>query len=152
MSTSISTSKQRSADIKLLAIITTGVLLLGFFIAGTILFLSRGTPGPCGEVNAGSLTDLVPRATTSPSFVAFGGNCQYWLALRDSRLVAIKPTIASRHCTVDWKPQTNQFSCGGKKVTFAQLQYYPTSLGTGAFKGSWIIDFGDETTTTTTTT
>jgi hypothetical protein len=146
---SISTSKQRSSDIKLLAIITTGVLLLGFSIAGTILFLSRGTPGPCGQVNAGSLTDLVPRATTSPSFVAFGGNCQYWLALRDSRLVAIKPTISSRHCTVDWKPSNDEFSCGGKKVTFAQLQYYPTSLGTGAFKGSWIIDFGDETTTTT---
>jgi hypothetical protein len=146
---SISTSKQRSSDIKLLAIITTGVLLLGFFIAGTILFLSRGTSGPCGQVNAGSLTDLVPRATTSPSFVAFGGNCQYWLALRDSRLVAIKPTISSRHCTVDWKPSNDEFSCGGKKVTFAQLQYYPTSLGTGAFKGSWIIDFGDETTTTT---
>jgi len=149
MSTSLSTSKQRSADIKLLAIITTGILMLGFFIAGTILFLSRGTPGPCGEVNAGSLSDLVPRATTSPSFVAFGGNCQYWLALRDSRLVAIKPTIPSRHCTVDWKPQTNQFSCGGKRVTFAQLEYYPTSLGTGAFKGSWLIDFGGVTTTTT---
>jgi hypothetical protein len=149
MSTSLSTSKQRSADIKLLAIITTGILLLGFFIAGTILFLSRGTPGPCGQVNAGSLTDLVPRATTSPSFVAFGGNCQYWLALRDSRLVAIKPTIESRHCTVDWKPQTNQFSCGGKKVTLAQLDYYPTSVGTGAFKGTWFIDFGGVTTTTT---
>jgi hypothetical protein len=149
MTTSMSTSKTRRADIKLLAIITTGVLILGFFIAGTILFLSRGTPGPCGQVNAGSLSDLVPRATTSPSFVAFGGNCQYWLALRDSRLVAIKPTIPSRHCTVDWKPQTNEFSCGGHKVTFAQLQYYPTSLGTGAFKGSWIIDFGDEATATT---
>jgi hypothetical protein len=149
MSTSISTSRQRSNDIKLLAIITTGVLLLGFFIAGTILFLSRGRPGPCGQVNAGSLTDLVPRATTSPSFVAFGGNCQYWLALRDGRLVAIKPTIAQRHCTVDWKPATDRFSCGGRAVSLAQLQYYPTSLGTGAFKGSWIIDFGDATTTTT---
>ena len=149
MSTSISTSKQRSSDLKLLAVITTGVLLLGFFIAGTILFLSRGTPGPCGKVNAGSLTDLVPRATTSPSFVAFGGNCQYWLALRDGRLVAIRTTIPAMHCTVDWKPQTNQFSCGGHKVSFAQLQYYPTSLGTGVFKGSWIIDFGDEPTATT---
>jgi hypothetical protein len=146
---SISTSKQRSSDIKLLAIITTGVLLVGFFIAGTILFLSRGTPGPCGQVNAGSLTDLVPRATTSPSFVAFGGNCQYWLALRDSKLVAIKPAIAARNCTVDWKPSTNQFSCGGKKVTFAQLDYYPTSVGTGEFKGTWFIDFGGVTTTTT---
>jgi len=147
----ISPSRQRAGDIKLLAIITTIVLLCGFFIAGTILFLSRGdAPGPCGKVNGGSLTDLVPRAATAPSFVALGGNCQYWLALRDGKLVAIKPTIAARHCTVNWKPSDDYFSCDGTRVSFAELDYYPTTLGTGAFKGSWIVDFGDERSTTTT--
>src|SRR5258708_27620966 len=61
----ISPSTQRSRDIKLLAIISAVVLLCGFFIAGTILFLTKGdAPGPCGKFNAGSLTDLVPRAAT----------------------------------------------------------------------------------------
>lgn len=147
---SISRSKQRAGDIKLLVIATTVVLLCGFFIAGTILFLTKGdAPGPCGKVNAGSLTDLVPRAATAPSFVAFGGNCQYWLALRNSRLVAIKPSIRALDCRVAWKPSDNHFSCGGNAVTYSQLEYYPTSLGTGAFKGSWIVDFGDQSTTTT---
>jgi hypothetical protein len=147
----ISPSKQRARDIKLLTIITTIVLLCGFFIAGTILFLTKGdAPGPCGKVNGGSLTDLVPRASISPSFVAFGGNCQYWLALRGGRLVAIKPTIDSLHCRVNWKPSDNHFSCDGRAVSYSQLQYYPTSMGTGDFKGSWIIDFGDERATTTT--
>jgi hypothetical protein len=147
----ISPSTQRSRDIKLLAIISTVVLLCGFFIAGTILFLTKGeAPGPCGKFNAGSLTDLVPRAATAPSFIAFGDNCQFWLALRDSRLVAVKPTIASRHCRVDWRPSQNHFSCGGEPVTYSQLDYYPTSVGTGEFKGSWIVDFGDERKTTTT--
>ena len=151
MSTSMSTTRQRSSDIKLLAIITTAVLLCGFFIAGTILFLSRGgAPGPCGKVNAGSLPNLVKTAAVAPSFVAFGGNCQYWLAMRDNKLVAIKPNIVARHCTVDWKPSTNKFSCGGRPVTYAQLDYYPTSYGTGQFKGSWIVDFGDASATTTT--
>ena len=148
---SISPAKQRARDIRLLAIITTAVLLCGFFIAGSILFLTKGdAPGPCGKVNAGSLTDLVPRASISPSFIAFGGNCQYWLALRDSRLVAIKPSITARHCRVNWKPSNNHFSCGGHAVSFSQLEYYPTSLGAGAFKGSWIVDFGDQRSTTTT--
>jgi hypothetical protein len=151
MSSTIATSRQRSSDIKLLAIITTGVLLAGFFIAGTILFLTKGgAPGPCGKVNAGSLTDLVPRAATAPSFVAFGGNCQYWLALRDGKLVAIKPRISALDCLVDWKPQQNYFSCGGKKVGYSQLEYFPTAVGKGAFKGSWIVDFGDEAITPTT--
>ena len=149
MSTNAS-NKQRASDIKLLAIITTIVLLGGFFIAGSILFLSRGgKPGPCGEVNGGSLTDLVPRAATAPSYVALGGGCQYWLALRDGKLVAIKPTIASMgDCTVDWRPSDDHFTCGGKRVGYAQLDYYKTSLGTGQFKGTWVVDFGDETTTT----
>jgi hypothetical protein len=148
----IATNKQRAGDIKLLAIISTIVLLSGFFIAGTILFLSRGgKPGPCGKVNGGSLTDLVPRAATSPSFIALGGNCQYWLALRNGKLVAIKPAIASRHCTIDFKPALDHFTCGGNTVTFAELDYYPTAVGKGAFKGSWIVDFGDSRATTTTT-
>ena len=151
MSSSISPAKQRKSDIKLLAIVVTIVLMCGFFIAGTILFLTKGdAPGPCGKVNAGSLSDLVPRAAISPTFVAFGGNCQYWLALRNSRLVAVKPSIAALHCTVDWKPAANHFFCGDRQVSFAQLEYYPTSLGTGAFKGSWIVDFGDARSTTTT--
>jgi hypothetical protein len=150
MSTSTSRSRQRAGDIKLLAIITTIVLLFGFFIAGSILFLTRGgDPGVCGKQNAGSLPNLVKTAAISPSFVAAGGNCQYWLAMRDNKLVAIKPSIPSRHCTVDWKPSTDAFSCGGVKLSYAQLDYYPTSYGTGAFKGSWIVDFGDEETTTT---
>jgi len=147
MSSSISPFKQRAGDIKLLAIIVTVVLLCGFFIAGSILFLTKGdAPGPCGKVNGGSLSDLVPRAAISPTFVAFGGNCQYWLAMRDGRLVAIKPSIAALDCRVDWKPAANHFFCGDRRVTFSQLEYYPTSLGTGAFKGSWIVDFGDSST------
>lgn len=145
----IASNKQRTSDIKVLTIATLIVLLGGFFIAGSILWLSRGgKPGACGRVNGGSLTDLVPRAATAPSFVALGGGCQYWLALRNGRLVAIKPTIASRGCTVDWKPSDDHFTCGDKRVTYAQLDYYTTSVGTGDFKGSWIVDFGDENTTT----
>src|SRR5215470_3492318 len=119
----IASNKQRASDLKLLAIITTCVLLGGFLIAGAILFLSRGgAPGPCGRVNGGSLTDLVPRAATAPSFVALGGGCRYWLALRDGKLVAIKPTIASMDdCTVAWKPSVDHFTCGGRRVDFAQL-------------------------------
>jgi hypothetical protein len=141
----IATNKQRASDIKLLAIISLIVVLGGFFIAGSILFLSRGgKTGPCGKVNAGSLTDLVPRAATAPSYVAVGGGCSYWLALRNGKLVAIKPTIASKGCTVDWKPSDDRFTCGDQRVTLAQLDYYKTAVGTGAFKGSWVIDFGDE--------
>jgi hypothetical protein len=146
----IATNKQRANDLKLLAIITTIVILGGFFIAGSILFLSRGgKTGPCGRVNAGSLTDLVPRAATAPSYVAVSGGCSYWLALRNGKLVAIRPTITSRNCTVDWKPANDHFTCDGTQVTFAQLDYYKTAVGTGAFKGSWIVDFGDERTAPT---
>src|ERR1700710_2617772 len=121
--TTISPRTQRARDIKLLAVISTIVILCGFFIAGTILFLTKGdAPGPCGKFNAGSLTDLVPRATTAPSFIAFGDNCQFWLALRDSKLVAIKPTISALDCQVDWRPSNNHFTCDGAAVTFAQLE------------------------------
>ena len=150
MSSDISPAKHRPGEFRLLAIIVAVVVLCGFSVAGTILFLTRGgDKGPCGKVNAGSLSDLVPRASASPSFIAFGNNCQYWLALRDSKLVAIKPSIAALDCLVDWKPQQKHFFCGERQVTFSQLDYYPTSLGTGEFKGSWIVDFGDEAATTT---
>ena len=68
--------------------------------------------------------------------------------MRDNRLVAVKPRIAARNCIVDWKPSNNHFTCGGREVSLAQLGYYPTSYGTGDFKGSWIVDFGDESATT----
>ena len=133
-----------------MAVVVAAVLACGFVVAGSLYLITKGdAPGPCGRVNAGSLSDLVPRASAEPVFVAFGRNCQYWLALRDGRLVAVKPRIASLGCTVDWKPAEKRFFCGERQVTFAQLEYYPTSLGTGAFKGSWIIDFGDESPTTT---
>ena len=149
MSSNISGAKKRTSDTKLLAIITAVVLLCGFSIAGTILFLTRGgNSGPCGKVNAGSLTDLIPRATASPSFVAFGNNCQYWLAMRDGSLVAIKPGIDTLDCRVDWKPARKHFFCGDREVEFSELEYYMTSFGTGDFKGSWIVDLGDESTTT----
>jgi hypothetical protein len=151
MSTRISPATQRKNDIKLLSIVSVIVLLCGFFIAGTILFLTKGdAPGPCGKVNAGSLSDLVPRAAISPNFVVFGGNCQFWVALRDSRLVAVKPTIAKLGCRIDWKPSADHFFCDDRQVTFAQLDYYPAAVGTGAFKGSWIVDFGDSHTAATT--
>jgi hypothetical protein len=149
MSTSISPASPRTSEIKFLAVVVAVVLACGFAIAGTIFLLTRGDdPGPCGRVNAGSLSDLVPRAAAEPVFVAIGDNCQYWLALRDSRLVAIKPKIAALDCTVDWKPAEKRFFCGERRVSLSQLEYYPTSLGTGAFKGSWIIDFGGESPTT----
>ena len=111
--------------------------------------MSRGdAPGPCGKVNGGSLTDLVPRAATAPSYVAVSGGCRYWLALRNGRLVAIKPTIASMDCTVDFKPSENRFTCDDQPVSYSQLDYYKTALGSGEFKGSWIVDFGDERSTT----
>jgi hypothetical protein len=145
MSSDISPATRRPSEVRLVATIVAVVLLCGFAVAGTILFLTRGgSDGPCGKVNAGSLSDLVPRASASPSFVAFGNNCQYWLALRDGKLVAIKPGIAALDCLVDWKPQEKHFFCGDRQVEFSQLDYFPTSLGTGEFKGSWIIDFGDE--------
>lgn len=150
MSSNISPAQPRTSEVRFLAGVVAAVLACGFVIAGSIFFLTRGgDPGPCGKVNAGSLSDLVPRASAEPVFVAFGRNCQYWLALRDSRLVAIRPSIAALGCTVDWKPAKKHFFCGERQVTFSQLEYYPTSLGTGAFKGSWIVDFGDETTATT---
>jgi hypothetical protein len=150
MSSDISPAPQRPSEVRLLAVIVAVVVLCGFAVAGTILFLTRGgSDAPCGKVNAGSLSDLEPRASASPSFIAFGNNCQYWLARRDGKLVAIKPGIAALDCLVDWKPQEKRFFCGGHPVTFAQLDYYPTYLGTAEFKGSWIVDFGDESTTTT---
>src|ERR1700748_2230860 len=88
----IASNKQRASDLKLIAIITTIVILCGFFIAGSILFLSRGgKTGPCGTVNGGSLTDLVPRAATAPSYVAVSGGCRYWLPPRPRR-----PGVARR--------------------------------------------------------
>lgn len=151
MTSNVSPGKPRTSEFRFLAVVVAAVLACGFVIAGAIFFLTKGDePGPCGKVNAGSLSDLVPRASAEPVFVAFGRNCQYWLALRDSRLVAIKPRIADLDCTVDWKPARKHFFCGERQVTFAQLDYYPTSLGTGAFKGSWIVDFGGEAATTTT--
>ena len=150
MSSNLSAAKQRPSEVRFLATVVAVVILCGFALAGSILFLTRGGgDGPCGKVNAGSLSDLVPRASASPSFIAFGNNCQYWLARRDGKLVAIKPGIAALDCLVDWKPQEKHFFCDEHQVTFAQLDYYPTSLGTGEFKGSWIVDFGDESTTTT---
>jgi hypothetical protein len=149
MSSDISPAPHRSSEVRLLAGIVAVVVLCGLAIAGGILFLTRGGDGgPCGKVNAGSLSDLVPRASAEPTFVAFGNNCQYWLALRDGKLVAVKPKIAALDCLVDWKPAPEHFFCGDRQVTFAQLDYYPTSLGTGEFKGSWLVDFDDEASTT----
>ena len=151
MSTDISPAPHRPSEVKLVAVIVTVVVLGGFAIVGTILFLTRGGGGgPCGKVNGGHLSDLVPRASAEPTFVAFGNNCQFWLAMRDGKLVAIKPGIAALDCLVDWKPGPRRFFCGDHEVSFSQLEYFPTSYGTGAFKGSWIVDFGDEATTTTT--
>ena len=151
MSSTVSENPRRS-DTKLLVVTAVIVVLIGASIGGLLLFLSRGgKTGPCGTVNAGSLSDLLPRAKNAPSFVAAGGDCYYWLALRDGRLVAIKPTIASLDCTIDWKPATNKWTCSDRSVTFAQMDYYATSTGTGEFKGIWFIDFGDEPTTSATT-
>src|SRR4051794_13470884 len=103
MSTQASPAPARPIEFKLLAVITAAVLACGFLIAGSIVLLTKGdAPGPCGKVNAGSLSDLVPRAAISPTFVAFGSNCQFWLAERDSRLVAVKTRIAKLGCRVDW--------------------------------------------------
>ena len=152
MSTHVSPAPPRTTDFKLLAVIVAAVLACGFVIAGSILLLTKGdAPGPCGKVNAGSLSDLKPRAAISPTFVAFGANCQFWLAERGSRLVAVKTSIAKLGCRVDWKPAENHFFCDERQVTFAQLDYYPTEFGTGAFKGSWIVDFGGARSTTSAT-
>lgn len=150
MNSNVSGAKQRTGEVRFLATVVAVVILCGFALAGSILFLTRGgSDEPCGKVNAGSLSDLVPRASASPTFVAFGNNCQYWLAIRESKLVAIKPRIAELDCLVDWKPQPKHFFCGERQVTFDQLDYYPTSLGTGEFKGSWIVDFGSTASSTT---
>ena len=61
-SSSISPSTQRKSDIKLLAIITTGVLMMGFFVAGTILFLTT-----LGGVGGAALYGVFRPKATAPA-------------------------------------------------------------------------------------
>ena len=147
--TETAAAPKKGSDAAFLVVATLVILAIGGAIGGTIFFLSRGgNTTTCGQVNAGSLSDLVPRAKTAPNFVVGSGNCQFWLAYRDGKLVAIKPTIAHLdNCKLDYKPSNNTWVCGSHIVSYPDFDYLKTSIGTGTFKQTLIVDFGDETST-----
>ena len=86
----VATARSRSADIKLLAAATIGVLLAGFLIAGAALVATRGSENiVCPQLQVGSATDVRKTLQNGgPYFNTGGAQCGFWLALDNDNIVA----------------------------------------------------------------
>ncbi len=146
--------RKQKSQLKFLSAAVTAVLLVGFFVGGALLMVTnRSGSAECGLFNAGDGAAIEERlAEGGPYFVTGGGNCSFWLAIDDGEVVAVKPRIAGRDCSVRWRASLDAWVCGGDEVSFGKLARYPTREGTGDVDGALLVDFGDRPATTTTTT
>jgi len=127
----VATARSRSADIKLLAAATVGVLLVGFLIAGAALIATRGTKNlTCGILNEGPASELRKTLDTQgPNFVTGGANCGFYLALQDNNIVAYK-VEQPPGCALNLRDQGTRWECGGRTIAAADLEQYPVSIQT----------------------
>ncbi len=142
------TARQRSADAKLLAAATVGVLMVGVLIAGGIFIATRNTHSAvCGQLNVGDAaairTDL---DQGGPYFQTGGGRCGFWLALDDGDIVAYR-VLQPDGCTLTLK--RGEWRCGGRTRDPARLARYPVSLATLDGVDTIVVDLRDPRTTTT---
>jgi hypothetical protein len=136
-----STSRSRSADIKLIAGATVAVLLVGFGIAGAALVATRGGGNiVCGQLNIGSAADIRQTLESGgPYFQTGGAGCGFWLALVDNDVVAYKAEQPSG-CAL--KLKRDHWECGGRTVAQDTLAAYPVSIKTVAQIDAVIVDLG----------
>jgi hypothetical protein len=148
----VASSRARSADIKLLAAATVGVLLAGFFIAGAALIATRGSGNVvCGQLDIGSATDIRNTLDNGgPYFQTGGAGCGFWLALADGDIVAYKVTQAQNSQNCSLKLKRDHWECGATTVDPADLAQYPVSIQTVGQTDSVVIDLLPPGTITTT--
>jgi hypothetical protein len=148
-------SRARSADIKLIAAATVGVLLAGFLIAGAALVATRGSGNVvCGRVNIGSASDIRKNLQDQgPTFRTNGAACGFWLALADGDIVAYRAKQPSG-CTLNLRDRATRWVCGGDDVDPSTLATYPVSIQKFGTVDAVIVDLvppGASTTTTAAT-
>ncbi len=145
-------SRQQKSQLKFLSAALTAFLLAGAFVGGAIYMVTnRSGSTECGLFVAGDAADIGERLDDGgPYFVTGGGNCSFWLALDDGDVVAVRPRIEDRDCSVRWRASLDAWVCDGQEVEFDDLARYPTSLGTGDVDGALLVDFRDPASTSTT--
>jgi len=125
----VATARSRSADIKLLAGATIGVLLAGFLIAGAALVATRGSKNiVCPQLQAGDATQVRKTLQSGgPYFNTGGADCGFWLALDNDNIVAYRSSQPTG-CTL--KLKRDHWECGGQTVAASTLAQYPVSIQT----------------------
>ncbi len=142
----MATARSRSADIKLLAGATIGVLLAGFLIAGAALIATRGSKNiVCPQLQAGDAAQVRKTLQSGgPYFNTGGADCGFWLALDNGNIVAYRSSQPSG-CTL--KLKRDHWDCGGQTVESSTLAQYPVSIQTRNNTDLVIVDLLPQATT-----
>ncbi len=123
------------------------ILAVGLLIAGGIYWSLRrgdGTGSGCGGTRPiGSTAGLLDDAKLSPYNGTLGGRCEYWIAYRNGHLVAVKPHIVDKTCSLMWDSSRNSFTCAHDTVPWSEVQFWPSQeITSGPNNGVFEIDFG----------
>jgi hypothetical protein len=117
-----------------------GVLMAGLWLA----LRASNTTAPCsGSLVVGEVKSLRDDTKDGPILdAAPGTGCEFWAALHDGTLLAVK-TKAPSGCRVDFNPQRNTFICDRAIVAWSDVPTWPTRIVHNADgTDSWQIDFG----------
>ena len=144
--TSATTGAARAGDTKFVVATVAGIVAVGLVIAGALWLTVRsgsGEPKCAGPIVVGIAKSIRSSVKASPEHNQFTARCDYWAAVHDGKLLAIKTSLPGRTCAVEWKQARNSFVCDGVDVPWSQLQLWPSREGDRPHQpGAWEIDFG----------
>jgi hypothetical protein len=133
-------------DTKFIVGTVLAIIAVGLLIAGALLLTLRaGTTQPkcAGPIVVGIANSIRESVKESPVHNQFTSRCDYWAAVHNGKLLAIKTSVPGRNCAVRWVDRLHSFVCGDATIGWSQLEYWPArEVNRPQQPGAWEIDFG----------
>ena len=121
-------SRERNADLKVLAIATAAVLFTGLVIAAFIYAAVNTSTDQavCGRLPVGALTGIADDVAQGPFFQTGGGSCSFWLATDDEGEIVAYKLNQPDGCELN--VERGDFVCDEIVMDPVDLEQYPVTI------------------------
>ena len=136
----------KRTDARLVAFVAVTIFAIGLAVMGGLWLLLRTTTGSdaCpGQLVVGIAPEIQKQVHDQGPYLDQAASCgDFWAAVQNGQLVAVRTDIPGRSCLVAWSSRHNSWMCGNDPIPATELRFWPsTVLHGGTTDNAWQIDF-----------
>jgi hypothetical protein len=135
----------KRTDARLITFVAVAILAIGLSVMGGLWLLLRTTTGSedCAHLTVGIAAEIQKQVHDQGPYLDQAASCgDFWAAVQNGQLVAVRTDIPGRNCLVAWSSRRSSWMCGNDPIPATDLQLWPsTILHGGTTNDAWQIDF-----------